>query len=72
MKKIIAVVLVVLAVLIGYVGFNKVANSSESVNILGLKIEASDESAKTEGFVYIGVGVALLVGGVYMLGRVGK
>jgi hypothetical protein len=72
MKKLLAAVLIVAALCIGYIGANKVSDSTKGINFLGIKIEASDESAKTQGFVYLGVAVALFAGGVYLFGAAKK
>lgn len=69
MNKIIAIVLIVVAMGIGYIGANKLAASNESINFLGLKISATDESAQTEGFVYVGLAIVLFAGGIYTLGK---
>ncbi len=69
MKKVIGILLIVVAVAVGYIGANKVADSTKGVNFLGIKIEASDESAKTEGFIYLAIAVVLFAGGVYSVGR---
>jgi len=68
-SKIIGAILIVISLAIGYIGFNKVADNSKEVNILGLKIEASDESAKQQGYIYLGLGILLFVGGVYTLNK---
>jgi hypothetical protein len=69
MKKIIGILLIVVALGLGYIGANKVADSTKGVNLFGIKIEASDESAKTEGFIYLAIAVVLFAGGVYSLGK---
>lgn len=67
MNKIIAIGLIVIALGVGYIGANKLAASNESINFLGLKISATDESAKTEGFVYLGLAIVLFAGGIFTL-----
>lgn len=62
---VIGVILIILSLGIGYIGFNKVADSAKSVNFLGLKFEASDESGKQEGYLYLGLAVVLFGGGIY-------
>ncbi len=68
-SKIIGAILIVISLAMGYVGFNKVADNSKEINLLGLKIEASDESAKQQGYIYIGLGILLFAGGVYTLNK---
>lgn len=67
MNKIISGVLIIAGLAIGYVGFNKIAASTESVKVLGVKIEASNDSGKQEGYLYLGLGILLLAGGGYTL-----
>lgn len=68
-SKIIAIVLIVAALVIAYVGINTVAANTESFNFLGLKFDVSDESGKTKGYIYIALAVAFFVGGIYTLNK---
>ena len=68
-SKIIAIVLIVAALSLAYIGINTVMANTESVNFLGLKFDVSDESGKMKGFLYIGLAVALFVGGIYTLNK---
>lgn len=65
--KLIGAILIILSIGLGYVGFNKVSASSASVKVLGLEIDASNESGKTQGYIYLGLAVALFAGGIYTL-----
>ena len=68
-SKIIAIVLIIAALSLAYIGINTVMANTESVNFLGLKFDVSDESGKMRGFIYIGLAVALFVGGIYTLNK---
>jgi len=68
-SKIIAIVLIVAALALAYVGINTVMANTESVNLFGLKLNVSDEDGKMKGFIYIGLAVALFAGGIYTLGK---
>ena len=68
-SKIIGAILIVISLVMGYIGFNKVADNSKEVNILGLNIEASNESGKQQGYIYLGLGILLFAGGVYTLNK---
>ncbi len=68
-SKLIGAILIIISLALAYVGFNKVADNSKEINLLGLKIEASDESAKNQGYLYIGLGILLFAGGVYTLNK---
>lgn len=65
--KIVAIVLIVISLAAGYVGLNRVSDSTKEINFLGLKIDASNESGQMQGFLYLGVAAALLAGGLYTL-----
>ena len=65
--KIVGIVLIVISLAAGYVGSNRVADSTKEINFLGLKIDASNESGQMQGFLYLGVAAALLAGGLYIL-----
>lgn len=69
LSKIIGIVLIVVSLGIGYLGLNKVQENSSEVNLLGIKIEASDESGKQEGYMYIGFAVLLFIGGIYTVNK---
>ena len=68
-SKIIGTILIFASLAVGYVGINKIAENDASVNILGLKIDASNESGKTQGFIYLGVAVLLFGGGIYTFNK---
>ena len=65
--KIAGIVLIVISLAAGYVGLNRVSDSTKEINFLGLKIDASNESGQMQGFLYLGVAAALLAGGLYTL-----
>ncbi len=68
-SKIIGIVLIFISLLIGYIGINKIDNNSKVVNLLGLKIEASNESEKQQGYLYLGVAALLFVGGIFVINK---
>ena len=65
--KIAGIILIVMSLAIGYVGLNRVADSTKELNFLGLTIDASNESGQMQGFLYLGAAAALLAGGIYTL-----
>lgn len=67
MKKGIGAVLIVLSLVLGYLGVTKVSNSGGSVEVIGIELSASDEGKKTEGFIFLGLALASLIGGVSLL-----
>jgi hypothetical protein len=68
-SKIIGAILIIISLGIGYVGFNKIADSSNSVKLLGVEIDASNESGKEQGYLYLGLTIVLFVGGIYTINK---
>lgn len=66
-SKIIGTLLIVGALALGYIGINKIANSTQQINLFGLKIDASNESGQQQGYLYVGAALALFGGGLYAL-----
>ncbi len=69
LTKITGAILIVISLGVGYLGLNKVADSTKTVNILGLRIEASSESGKEEGYLYVGLAIVLFAGGIIIANK---
>ncbi|MBK5194988.1 MAG: hypothetical protein JJE08_02990 [Proteiniphilum sp.] len=69
MKKVIGIILIVAALVLGYIGINGLTESSKSVELLGIEITAEDGSAKQNAYIELGLGVVALVGGLFLLGQ---
>ena len=67
--KIIGIVLIAASLYVGYLGANKVSNNTAEVKVLGLEIEASDESGKKDGYIYLGVALAMFIGGIAVVNK---
>lgn len=67
MKQIIGILLLVVGLYLGYAGINKYSNSGESVEVLGVEISAKDNNSRTTAFIYIGLAVVCLFGGITLL-----
>ena len=67
--KIIGAILIILSLGFGYVGFNKVADNTAEVKFLGIKIDASNESGRQQGFIYLGLAAILFAGGIYSINK---
>jgi hypothetical protein len=65
-SKIIGTTLIVISLLIGYNGINKISESKNQINLLGLKIEASNESEQQSGYINLGVAIIIFAGGIYL------
>lgn len=66
-KKVIGIVLIVVSLGLGYLGVDKISNSSASVEVLNVKLGVSDKSGKEQGYLYLGLAAVLLGGGLYLL-----
>jgi hypothetical protein len=69
MKKVVAILLLVASLGLGYMGINQLNDSSASVSIGELEISAESSEGKTTGYVYIGLAIAALAGGVALIRR---
>lgn len=69
LSKIIGAILIIVSLGFGYIGFNKVADNTKEINFLGIKIDASDESGKTQGYIYLGIAAVLFIGGIYTINK---
>ncbi|MFZ1677059.1 MAG: hypothetical protein WBP41_06005 [Saprospiraceae bacterium] len=69
MNKSMGIILIILALFLGYVGINKLDNSGGEVNILGIKFSAQDKGAKETAYIILGAGALCLIGGVSMLNK---
>lgn len=67
MKQIIGILLLIVGLYLGYSGINKYSNSGESVEVLGVEISAKDNNSRTTAFIYIGLAVVCLFGGISLL-----
>jgi general stress protein CsbA len=68
--KIIGIILIAFSIYLGYVGINKISNNTAEVNLLGIKIDASNESEQTQGYLFVGLAVILFIGGVLAIKKV--
>lgn len=66
-SKIIGIVLILAALYVGYIGITKVADNTQEIKFLGLEINASNESGKEKGYLFIGGAILLLGVGAYTL-----
>lgn len=69
MKTAIGIILIVAALILGYLGINQIQESGSSVEVLGLELSAEDESGKETGYIELGLGVVALIGGIYLVSK---
>lgn len=65
LKKYIGILLIVFS--LGYLGIDKISNSSASVELMNVKLGVSDKSGKEQGYIYLGLAILLFGGGIYVL-----
>lgn len=68
-SKIIGGILIIVSLFIGYLGANKISENTNEVNLLGVKIEASNESGQQQGYLFLGLAALLFVGGIYTINK---
>lgn len=68
-SKILGVILIIIALAFGYIGIGTVSDNTKSVEVVGIELEASNESGKQQGYMYIGLAVLLFACGVYIMNR---
>lgn len=71
-SKIIGTILIIASLGIGYVGVNKLSDSTKEINLLGIEINTSDESGQKQGVIYLVLAVLVFAGGLYSLKSKGK
>ncbi|HZJ79313.1 MAG TPA: hypothetical protein VFC69_01900 [Dysgonamonadaceae bacterium] len=69
MKTVIGIILIVAALVLGYLGVNKIQESANTVEIMGIELSAEDKGGKETGYIQLGLGVVALAGGIYLLGK---
>lgn len=67
MRQLLGIALIICSLFLGYQGIQKITDNSTSVEILDVEIDLSNKSGKEEGYLYTGLAVILLIGGVYMI-----
>ncbi len=67
MKKILGILLIVGAIVLGYFGVEKWNDSSKSLSIGKLEVSAEKTSERNMAYFFLGGAVALLVGGILVL-----
>ncbi|MEP7095056.1 MAG: hypothetical protein ABI793_13435 [Flavobacterium sp.] len=69
MSKFIGIALIVISLLIGYIGINKIDDNAKEINLLGLRIDVSNESEKQQGYLYVGLAVILFSSGIFIVNK---
>ena len=69
MKSSIGIILIIGAVVLGYMGVTEIQNNSASLKVLGIELEAENKSGKQQGYIYLGLAVVLLGAGVVTVNK---
>ncbi len=69
MKSAIGIILIVVALILGYLGVTQIQESSNAVKVLGIELRAEDKGSKEAGFIQLGLGIVALAGGIYLVGK---
>lgn len=67
MKKIIGIILIVVALGLGYMGITGFQESTSAVKILGIELRAEDKGGKETAIIQLVLAAAALVGGVVLV-----
>lgn len=65
--KITGTILIIASLTIGYIGINKISESTNQINLLGIQIEASNKSEQQIGYIHLGIAIIIFVGGIYLV-----
>lgn len=62
MKNVIVVILLIAGIFLAVKGISTIQSSTADAEILGIEINASDESGQTAGILYLVLGIAAVAG----------
>ena len=69
MKSAIGIILIVVALVLGYLGVTQIQESTSALKGLGIELKGEGKGSKEAGFIQLGLGVVALVGGIYLVGK---
>ena len=69
MKNNFGIILIIAALALGYLGFDKMQNSNAGIKIGDLEISATDKSGNEKAYIFLGLGVVCLIGGIALVSR---
>jgi hypothetical protein len=69
MKNPLGIILIVAALVLGYVGYDKMQNSKAGIKIGDLEISATDKSSNQTAYVFFGLGAVCLIGGLVIMSK---
>ncbi len=69
MKNPLSIVLIVVGLILGIYGITQLGDSGKSVEVAGIELGVKDKGAQTQAYMFIGLGVLSLIGGLAMSRR---
>ena len=69
MKQVIGIILIIAAIAMGYLGYDKMQNSKAGIKIGDLEISATDKTSNESAYLLLGLGAICLLGGVVLISR---
>ncbi|MBK8563740.1 MAG: hypothetical protein IPN76_10470 [Saprospiraceae bacterium] len=69
MKNPISIVLIIVGLVLGIYGITLLGDSGKTVELGGIELGVKDKGAQTQAYMFIGVGVISLIGGIAMAKR---
>jgi hypothetical protein len=66
MKNAIVIILLIAGIFLAVKGIGTIQSSTADVDILGIEINANDESGQTAGLLYLGLGIAAMAGSFFV------
>ncbi|MBK7871312.1 MAG: hypothetical protein IPJ74_11870 [Saprospiraceae bacterium] len=69
MKRSIGFLLIIVGIGLGIFGFTKLDDSEAGIEIGNLEIKAEDQEARNDAYVWIGLGFAGLLGGIFLVNK---
>lgn len=72
MKNSVGIILIIAALVLGYLGYDKMENSKAGIKIGELEISATDKSSSENAYIFYGLGALCLLGGIVLVSRSGS
>lgn len=69
MKQTFGIILIIAALIFGYLGYDKMQNSKAGIKIGNLEISATDKPSNESAYILLGLGAICLLGGITMISR---
>ncbi len=64
MKNPLSIILIIVGIALGIYGITLFGDSGKSVDVAGIELGVKDKGAQTQSYLFIGLGVLSLIGGI--------